>query len=183
MINSIEATMSNIDVKSNSEIIFGDIPKEKIELWDQTRKNQGSPTVSETMAQHSEKLCESEAKYFSDENERWCNKYSKVLDLPIESEKVQECILQHYKILNSSLYEAHEGFKGIGYKGYKAFASQILSDEITYEIHEHYNQGSAEHLNRAMLYFAENTLKDNLDELRRLGSDSKTNDNNPPTHP
>ena len=175
MIDIIEATMSSIEGKSNNELIFGDIPKEKIERWDHIRKSQGNPAVSETMGQYSEKLSESAANYFSDARHSWCIEYSKLLDLPIESDKVQECVLEHYRITNSSLYRFHEGFQGIGCSGYKAFASQILEDDVTYEIHEYYNQGLAEHLNKAMLYFAENTLKDNLDELRKLGSDSEIN--------
>ncbi|WP_196138798.1 MerR family transcriptional regulator [Aliikangiella sp. G2MR2-5] len=173
MINSIEETMSNFRGKLNREIMFDDIPKEKIERWDQIRQDQGQKTVSETMLQNSEKLSETEAEYLSEESQRWCNEYSKLLDLPIESEEVQECVLQHYKIANRALYTTHEGFEGIGYHGYTMFASQILDDKVTYELHEHYGQGLAEHLNKAMLFFAENTLKDNLAELRKLGLDDK----------
>lgn len=146
MINGIEATMNNIREKLNCEIMFGDIPKEKIERWDQIRKEQGNLAVSKTMVQYSEKLSEREAEYFSDESQHWCIQYSKLLDLPTESEKVQECVSEHYRVLNSSLYAAHDGFKGIGYNGYLAFAAQILDDEVTYEMHEHYSQGLAKHL-------------------------------------
>lgn len=171
MINSIEATMSNIRGKVNSDIIFGDIPKEKIESWDSIRQDQNDPTISESMVQVLGNLSEAEAKNFREQSERFTNEYSKLLELPVESKKVQEYIMEHYVIMNSFLYGVHDGFTGIGHNGYLLFADQVLNDKVSFELHEHYSQGLSAHLNKAMIYFAENTLKDSLDELRKLGSD------------
>lgn len=173
MIDSIEATMSNIRGKANSEIMFGDIPKEKIDRWDTIRQSQSSSTISESMIQALGELSETETKLFREKSERFTNEYSKLLTLPIESEKVQEHILEHYVIMNSFLYHVHEGFTGIGYNGYLLFADQVLEDQVSFELHEHYSCGLSSHLNKAMVYFAENKLKDNLDEFRKLGSDEK----------
>ena len=173
MIESIDKSIANIKEKIDHENIFDSIPKDKIDRWNKIRESQGQPTIPETVAQHSACLTPADESYLNDESKHWCIEYSKLLHLPIESKKVQDQVLQHYRITNHSLYCTNKGFEGIGYNGYKAFASQILDDDVTYELHEHNGQGLAEHLNKAMLYFAENTLKDSLDELRKLGADGE----------
>ena len=173
MINGIEATISNIRGKVNGDIIFGAIPKDKIERWNRIRLNQNSSTISDTMTQILGDLSESEAKHYFEQSELFNDKYSKLLELPIESKIVQEHIMEHYAIMNSFLYRVHDNFTGIGHKGYLLFADQLLSDQVTYEFHEHYSPGLSAHLNMAMIYFAENTLKDNLDELRNVGTNTR----------
>ncbi|MDO3386905.1 MerR family transcriptional regulator [Gilvimarinus sp. SDUM040013] len=173
MIDSIEATMKNVKGKLNRDILFGDIPKEKIERWDGIQKDRKDPGLVGSMFQDLANLSESEAKYHREQSERFHKEYSKLLVLAANSKTVQEQVMEHYKIMNTFLYGIHDGFTGIGYNGYLQFASSILDDEVSFEMHEHYGLGLAEHLNEAMIYFAEHTLKDNLAELRKIGSRGK----------
>jgi DNA-binding transcriptional MerR regulator len=50
MINSIETTMNNLQAKKNLDILFQDIPKDKVERWDaMTRSRAGEDKVQESV--------------------------------------------------------------------------------------------------------------------------------------
>jgi DNA-binding transcriptional MerR regulator len=173
MINSVEVTMSSVRGKLNKEIIFDSIPKEKVKRWEEMEQDNNGAALTESKLTVLGRLSHDEAKRYGEHSENFHQKYAKILALPVESMKVQEYVLEHYNLMNSFLYSVHNGFKGIGYTGYLQFASQVLHDQVAVEIHEHYAQGVAKHLNAAMNYFAEHSLKDNLDELRKFASDNK----------
>lgn len=172
MINSIEVTMNNVRGKLNKDIIFEGFPKEKTQRWDKIQQDKDGAELTESNLQMLGKLSEDEARRYGEQSGKFYTQYAKLLKLPIESLKVQEHVMEHYHFMNNFIYTLQDEFKGIGYKGYLHFADWILSDEVSAEIHEHYSAGLSAHLHEAMSYFAEHTLKDNLDELRKNIPDS-----------
>lgn len=167
MIDSIEVTMNSIRGKINKDIMFEGIPKEKVERWDRVQQAKYGKGFSELNLKLFGNLSEEEAKRYGEVSDIFCNEYAMLLEFAADSSKVQEHVMKHYRIMNSFLYSTHDEFKGIGYNGYLQFASQVLNDEVTFEYHEYYRTGFAKHLNKAMIYFSEHTLKGNVDELRK----------------
>lgn len=171
MINNLEATMSTVQGKRNSEILFDGIPKAKMDRWRGMIRDRAEDETIEKYTKWKEELTEDKAKALKSEQDEFMDEYAKVMDLPVESEKVQELALQHYIATNRTLYAMHQGFKGISYEGFLIMASEMQNSQLTIELYDHYQKGMAQHLGKAMAYFAENTLKDRLSELRSIGSD------------
>jgi DNA-binding transcriptional MerR regulator len=170
LINSIDVTMKTAKGKINRDIMFEGFPTEKVERWDNAQiKKLGE----EGAKQHYHLLgglSEEDAREYGQQSDRIYTEYAKVVGMPVDSPIVQSLIEEWYLFLNGFLYTLYEEFTGIGHTGFLHFAAQVLEDEVTTEMHEYYSPGLAEHLNRAMVYFAEHTLLTNIEVLRKQGS-------------
>ncbi len=173
MIDSIEASMTIINGKRNAEILFEGIPKEKIEHWDKMILDQAGQDALDDWMKTLGQLSQEDAEYEKQENNKFLMHYAHCMHLPIDAKEVQALVKCHYELLNRFLYKTHSDFKGIGYNGYLIFAEQVLVSEIHRDMVEYYQVGMAEHLNKAMVYFSHNTLKDQLSAFRQLGSEYK----------
>ncbi|AOT08664.1 MerR family transcriptional regulator [Pseudoalteromonas luteoviolacea] len=172
IINSLENSMSILNGQTNLDILFKDLPAEKVERWkDMMAQSAKAGSLDEyyLSLQH---LSNEDAELEQRDFEQWASKYTSSLNLPIDSTVVQALVEQHYVITNRIMNKTQATdveFDGVGYEGYLKFTDSVLSDPICLDMYEHYGQGMANHLHNAMLYFAENTLKDNVDKYKKLG--------------
>lgn len=158
MINSIEATMINLKAKKNLDILFQDIPKEKIERWDQmTRSREGDHKVNESVEIFA-KLTQQQAQELQAESLEITQAFAKTIGQPIESKEVQELTDKHYQSTSRMLSLLIEDFSGISFDGYIQMANCVDMSEKK-ELCEHYGEGYAEHARAAMIYYAEQNLK------------------------
>lgn len=172
IINSLENSMSILNGQTNLDILFKDLPLEKVERWkDMMAQSTEAGSLDEyyLSLQH---LGREDAELEQQDFEQWVSSYKLSLNSPIDSKEVQSLVEQHYVMTNRILNKTKENdaeFAGVSYEGYLAFADAVLSDPISREMYEHYGQGIASHLHESMIYFAENTLKENVDKYRKLG--------------
>lgn len=158
MINSIEVTMTNIQSKRNVEIIFEDLPKEKLELWDALSQDAHGISMTNAGQRFLGNLSEDQARDFKAEGKAFTNEYVEHIDFPVESSEVQslaKCYIQSINLIlkNNSLEE-------LDYEKLVAAAEAMMADPVAQEIYSFYHPDFAHHLGRAMLYFAEHNLKD-----------------------
>jgi len=160
MINSIEATMNNLQAKKNLDIFFQDIPKDKVERWDaMTRSRVGEEKVQESV-QNFAKLSEEDAQELQEESLEITKAFAKTIGQPIDSKEVQELTDKHYKSINHMSSLVVENFTGISFDSYIQMANSVDMSEMK-ELCEHYGEGYAEHARAAMIYYAERNLKGN----------------------
>lgn len=159
MINSIEATMNNLQAKKNFDIFFQDIPKDKVERWDEmARTREGEENFNESI-QIFAKLSEQEAKELQAEGLEITQAFAKTIGQSVESKAVQELTDKHYKNICHMLSLLVEDFTGMSSDAYVNMANSVDMSEMK-ELCEHYGKGYAEHARTAMIYYAEHTLKD-----------------------
>jgi DNA-binding transcriptional MerR regulator len=160
MINSIEMTMNNLQAKKNLDIFFQDIPKEKVERWDSmTRSRVGDDKAEETV-QVFAKLSEQEAQELHEESLEITKAFAKTIGQPFDSKEVQELTDKHYKNIHHMASLLVEDFIGISFESYVQMANSVDMSEME-ELCEYYGEGYAEHAREAMIYYAEQNLKDN----------------------
>jgi len=157
MISSIEATMNNLQAQKNLEILFQDIPKDKVDRWDKiTRARHGEEKINESV-QVFAKLSEPEARELHEETLEITKAFAETIGQPIEIKEVQELTDKHYKSLTHMLSLMVEDFTGINFDKYVQIANSVDMSEIK-ELCEHYGEGYAEHARAAMIYYAEQNL-------------------------
>lgn len=174
MINSIEATMTNLKGKTNIELFFKDFPQEKSQRWlDTINSSLEKEQLNEAYSRLG-RISEEDALFEKQAGDEWTKRYVSILSQPVDSPAVQNLIHDYYVLLNRLLkrMNSKEEFQGIGYNGWLLFADKAINDEVSYEALQYYAEGLAEHLHEAMIYFAEHTLKDNLEEYRAMGDPS-----------
>ena len=158
MINSIEATMNNLQAKKNVDIFFQDIPKDKVERWDQmTRSRLGEDKLQESV-QVFAKLSEEETQELHEEGLKITKAFAQTIGQPLESQLVQELTHQHYITTSHTLSLLKDDFTGLDYDNYVNMANSVDMTEMK-ELCEHYGEGYAEHARAAMIYYAEQNLK------------------------
>lgn len=173
MIKNLDEAIVLFKGDKNSEILFDGIPKENQDRWTNMFEDQADEATFSNYSRWKSELEVDEAGALKGEIDEFIVAYIAVLGLRIDTIKVQELVRQHYISSNHTLYEIHEGFKGIGYEGFSLMAKEMQTKKLNIEIYDHYREGLAKHLGMAMAYFAENTLKHQLAELRVMGSDSR----------
>jgi DNA-binding transcriptional MerR regulator len=158
MINSIEATMNNLQAKKNLDILFQDIPKDKVEQWEEmTRSREGEDKINEAV-QVFAKLSEQEAEELHTESLEITKAFAKTIGQPFDSKEVQELTDKHYKCTRHMLSLVVEDFTTLSFNGYVEMANSVEISEMK-EICDHYGEGYAEHARAAMIYYAEHNLK------------------------
>ena len=170
MLGDLEATMSTVQGRRNSEILFDGIPTEKMDSWKEKIKKQVDGPAIERYQQWMQRLSEDESRTLKSEQDEFMEEYGRAIKLPVESQQVQDLVMRHYISTNRTLYKMHEGFKGIGSKGFAIMAREMQKQQLNIELYDYYLEGMAQHLGKAMIYFAENTLEDQQSELRQIGS-------------
>ena len=161
MINSIEATMTNIQGKRNVDIIFEDLPKEKLELWDNLSKDALGISFSSVVQRVSGNLSEDQARCLKEENEALAKEYVDHINFPIESREIQDLVRRFIQLSSSMMQGASMGV--MDYEKTIFSAEKMMNDPLSQEIYSIYHQDFAHHLGRAMLYFAEHNLKGSLE--------------------
>lgn len=158
MINSIETTMNNLQAKKNLDILFQDIPKDKVERWDaMTRSRAGEDKVQESV-QNFAKLSEQETQELHAESLEITKAFAKTIGQPIDSKEVQELTDKHYKSINHLSSLLVEDFTGLSFDSYIQMANSVDMSEMK-ELCDHYGEGYAEHARAAMIYYAERNLR------------------------
>jgi len=159
MIKSIEATMENLQVKKNIEIFFQDIPKEKVEKWDaMTRSRVGEEKMQESMNNFA-KLSEEDMQELHAENLELTKAFAETIGQPADSELVQTLTAKHYQNTCHMMSLLDNEFDGVGYDKYVLMANSVDMQEMK-ELCDHYGEGYAEHARAAMIYYAEQNLKE-----------------------
>ncbi|MCF6441842.1 MerR family transcriptional regulator [Pseudoalteromonas luteoviolacea] len=172
IINSLENSMSILNGEKNLDILFKDLPSEKVERWkEMIAQITESGTLDEfyLSLQH---LSNEEAEFEQRCFDEWVENYKPLLSLPVHSKEVQASVERHFAITNrltSTLEGGGADFKGVSYEGYVEHADSVVSNDIARDMYEHYSIGMASHLHKAMLHFADNTLKGNSDKFKNLG--------------
>lgn len=165
MINSIEVTMTNMKGKDNYDILFEDIPKEKVERWDKmTRERHGDEHIDKEREVFG-KIEVEKMKAIKEETTAITEEFAKTIGKPVDDELVQAITQKHYDSLNNIhllLQQiqgvAKEQHKALDFDSYVAMANSVDEQEVN-ELCEHYGEGYAEHARCAMIYFAEKHLK------------------------
>ncbi len=158
MINSIEVTMTNIQGKRNVEIMFEDLPKEKLESWDTVLQSAWGISFTGALQRVSGNLTEDQARCLKEENEAVVKEYVDHIDFPIESKEIQNLVRRSIQLSNFMLQGDSHG--EMDYEKAVFVAEKMMKDPEVQEIHSFYHQDLAHHFGRAMLYFAEHNLKD-----------------------
>src|SRR5690606_1520718 len=109
MLNSIEATMTNIQGKRNVDIIFEDLPKEKLELWDNLSKDALGISFSSVVQRVSGNLSEDQARCLKEENEALAKEYVDHINFPIESREIQDLVRRFIQLSSSMMQGASMG--------------------------------------------------------------------------
>ncbi len=174
MINSIEVAMSVLKGKNYLERVFKTFPDDKAERWCEIleksigdeESDMGLATLGAALGDTGELEFECDTGWWK----KWQTEYSKFVSLSINSREVQEMAKEHYVMLSRFCREIapETDFRGLDYSSYLAAADSVLSDQPTREIYEHFHTGMAEHLHEAMIFFAENSLKDNEAQFKAL---------------
>ncbi|KZN45399.1 MerR family transcriptional regulator [Pseudoalteromonas luteoviolacea] len=172
IINSLENSMSILNGQSNLDILFKDLPLEKVERWKDMMAQSAEDGSLDEYYLSLQHLSSEDAEFELHDFDVWVSNYKQLLSLPVHSKEVQALVEQHYVITNRLTYKTHDDdteFKGVSYEGYLVYADSIVTNAISREMYEHYSIGLASHLHKAMLHFAENTLKGNIDKFKNLG--------------
>lgn len=164
MIKSLEGTMKNIQTKANFDIFFEDIPKEKVERWENlTKERMGTEDINKGLEGLAD-LSEEKMRELKQESVQITEEFAKTIGLPADDKKVQEITHRHYLSVCRFLIIAKATDKEVGYDGYVAMANSVDHQEM-HELCEHYGEGYAEHARAAMLYYANKHLaEENLTE-------------------
>ena len=165
MINSLEVTMTSVKGQANYDIMFEDIPKEKVERWDKmTRERYGDEHIKKEKKVFA-KIDPEQMKAIKEETDKITRDFAKTIGRPADDDLVQQITKQHYDSLNrvhlllQTLHEVPEKEqKPLEYRSYVDMANSVDEQEM-HEICEHYGEGYAEHARQAMLYFADKHLK------------------------
>jgi DNA-binding transcriptional MerR regulator len=159
MINSIEATMNDLEAKKNLDIFFQDIPKDKVERWDTINRSRiGGDKVKDRIKTFA-KLSEQDAQELQLESLEITREFAQTIGQPIDSKEVQELTKKHYICTSHMLSLLVEDFTGIGFEDYITMANSIELQDVN-ELCEHYGEGYAEHARAAMIYYAEHNLNE-----------------------
>lgn len=148
IINRLEVSMNILEGKNNLEILFKGLPTEKVERWNELIvESSGEGGFDETLAALG-KLSKEEAETEQNQLDEWLSEYRPLLSQPIDAKPVQACVKEHYILSNrflGKLFRDSNDFQGIGYNGYLQMAREVLTNQLTNEMYEHYQIGMAEH--------------------------------------
>ncbi len=157
MINSVEVTMTNLKAKKNHEILFGDIPKEKVERWGTLEKERlGSENIEKKMAVLAQFDHEIMHK-LKEESTEISDDFAKTIGQTFDNPIVQEITAKHYQLMNKISCVVHGENSQVSSEQYVAMANSVDNKEME-ELCEFYGQGYAEHARGAMLYYAKKNL-------------------------
>lgn len=172
MINSIEVTLDMLQGQNNFKMLFKDFPESKTEKWNEMLEESYDEKKLNKVFSTFGKMSEEDANFEQIQNTEWANRYKTLTSHPVDSDIVQNLVREHYILSNRLLKRLYneEEFQGIEYAEYLLMAERTISDPVSVEVCEHYKPGFAEHLHEAMMFFAENTLKEKVDEFKKLGN-------------
>ncbi|WP_158966665.1 MerR family transcriptional regulator [Paraglaciecola sp. L3A3] len=174
-LEKINLTLNQVEQgRENMGMFFESFPKDKVERWNKMIDQQDSEFNNELGLHALGQLDKTKAQQIQKISDKLHQRYAKLINMPIDSEQVQQEIRNHYLVLNYSLYLTFEGFIGISMNGYKIFAEQTLLNTVTAEMLEHYAIGMAQHLCEAMHHFANHELRHNETELRASGKEENS---------
>ena len=114
------------------------------------------------------KLPEEDVPNIKDEADEWTRHYMEVIHLPVSESEVQRLIKEAYIIMNRMFYKAMDDFSGVDYDFLKRIIIDGRQENVVVDIYETYQRGLANHYFDAMDFFAENSLKQNEEELMKL---------------
>ena len=162
MIKRIEVSIKMVKGEENFDVILEGLPQAKVDKWkSEIKQDESGDEVLEFYG----KIPKDEIHNIKDEADEWTKRYMEVTHLSVNEDKVQSLIKEAYVIMNRMLYKTNDDFCGINYDYLKAIAREGRKDEVTVDIYETYQKGMAKHYFDAMDYFAENSLKQNEEEL------------------
>ncbi len=160
MIKSIEVTMTNLKAKQYSNIFFADIPKEKAEALQEQAESAISDEARNKFQQWFGALSEDQVKAMKQQHDHFNAEYQAVMHLPVEAAEVQALAESHYEHMNWQMSALGEQSVPIGYQQFVQMAEQITVNAFFRDLYENCQVGMADHFRRALLHYAENTLKD-----------------------
>lgn len=159
MINSIEATMTNIKAEKHIEILFNDLPKGKLDEWEKLIEDKYGISLVDAIKQNSidGNFTEEEVQAHKEANDELIKEYVEAISLPVESETVQNLVERYLHFGDVILGENKE--KMLDYKTMLLFAEKMIKDPVMHEIHSFYHADLSRHLGEAMLHYAQKNLQ------------------------
>lgn len=151
MIDNIEVSMSNLNIKENVQALYKGIPKEKSERWDmEARKKYGNASIDETHKRIG-KMSKERVIQVKQQGEKIAEDIAQLLNKPVTCDEVQAVVAEHFSWI--------ENFTTSTYESYTNLACLYIESEEFIAFYDKHKKGSARHLSEAMVVFSENNLK------------------------
>lgn len=161
IIKNLEVAMSALRDESNIDILFKSMPKEKAERWKKELMNpeKGGASVIQAYGGFSESEMEEKAAL----SDHWCKRYASILSKNIFDDSVQDLVGEAYVISNQAIamIEPEQAHTFLDSEGFRKYTEINKTNKVLHDMYEHYSDGFADHLYRAMLYFCDNQLENN----------------------
>lgn len=103
-----------------------------------------------------------------DEADEWTRHYMEVTHLPVSESEVPRLIKEAYIIMNRMFHKTMDDFSGFDYDFLKRIIIDSRQEIVVVDTCETYQRGLANHYFDAMDFLAENSLKQNEEELMKL---------------
>ncbi|WP_334062482.1 MerR family transcriptional regulator [Alteromonas genovensis] len=165
MIKRIEVSIKMAKGEENLDAILKGLPQVKVDEWkSQIKQDENGDAVFKFYG----KLPEEDIPNIKDEADEWTRHYMEVTHLPVDESEVQRLIKEAYIIMNRMFYKTMDDFSGVDYDFLKRIIIDGRQESVVVDIYETYQKGLATHYFDAMDFFAENSLKQNEEELMKL---------------
>jgi len=171
MIASLDNSIDVINGKSNQAILLQDLPKLKIEQWNEEILDQQGQAALDQWLTTIGKLPKNVVEYERRQSLDFIAEFKQVMHLAASDQSVQDATELHYLLLNRFLYRTQAEFGGISDQGYQIFAQNIIDDPTAFALFEHFQPGMSSALAQAMRHFAKHRLHDELESLRLSGKE------------
>lgn len=146
MINNIEVSMNNLNIKENLEALYNGIPKEKAERWNmEAREKYGNASVNEAQ-KRIEKMSKEKAIQVKLQGEKIAADIAQLLSKSVTCDAVQAVVEKHFNWV--------ENFTTSTYESYTNLACLYVESREFTEFYDKHGKGAARHLSEAIIVYA-----------------------------